>query len=176
AGAGADRGRVTAVGARDRRATASGQERWGDWLAWRRGGHGLFERAKAGSEAPSAAQEGSGGRGRGSDSGLRNDAPGRETREPDVRDFVARRIDAAVSGGVAGDGGNGGGLAVECEPGSSRGQRGRTETAVRAAPRRREPAGHLSGWEHLWRPSRPGGGGRGRGRKEERPGISRGRQ
>src|SRR5437870_11755999 len=39
-----------------------------------------------------------------------------------------------------------------------------------------EPAGHLSGWGHLWRPSRAGGGGRGRGRKEARPGISRGRQ
>ena len=42
------------------RATASGQERWGDRLAWRGGRHGLFERAKAASEATSAAQEGSG--------------------------------------------------------------------------------------------------------------------
>src|SRR6266568_7273333 len=119
-----------AVSARDRRATASRQERWGDRLAWRRGRQGLFERATAASEAPSAAQEGSGGRGRGSDSGLRNDAPGRETREPDVRDFIARCIDAAVSGGVTGDGGNGGGVAVECEPGNNRGERGRIETPV----------------------------------------------
>jgi hypothetical protein len=51
---------LTAVRARDRRATASGQERWGDRLAWRRGRQGLFERAKAASEATSAAQEGSG--------------------------------------------------------------------------------------------------------------------
>src|SRR5437667_10779270 len=43
-------------------------------------------------------------------------------------------------------------------------------------PRRREPAGHLSGWDHLWRPSRAGSDRRGRGRKEARPGIGRGRQ
>jgi len=37
-----------------------GKERWGDRLAWRRGRHGLFERAKAASEATASAQEGSG--------------------------------------------------------------------------------------------------------------------
>src|SRR5207247_9893884 len=95
---------------------------------------------------------------------------------PEVRESSARRLDAAVSGGVTGDGGNGGGVAVECEPGSNRGERGRIETAVRAALRRHEPAGHLSGWGHLWRSSRVGGDRRGRGGKVARPGISRGRR
>jgi hypothetical protein len=49
---------VTAVSTRDCRVTASGQERWGDRLAWRGGRQDLFEAAKAVSEPTSAAQQG----------------------------------------------------------------------------------------------------------------------
>src|SRR5439155_24404567 len=84
--------------------------------------------------------------------------------EPDAGDPAARRVDSAVRQGVAGDGRDGGGVAVERESGSDRGQRGRAETVVRTALGRSGVAGPLRGWSDLRGASRPVRRGRGRGR------------
>ena len=150
-GPSADRSSAEAVGRRGGGAVASGQERSKtrrggrrDRVAWAWKRHGMPARAKvAGGAAPSA-EEGSGEGWRGSHPGPRSDASRREAGPPDVGDSAAGALDAAVWSGVAGDGGDGGGVAVGGEPRGYRDERGRAN--VRAAIRRSRPAGDLSRW------------------------------
>ncbi len=86
------------IGGEDCRPTASGKERRGGGVARARERHGVSEGAEAPCEATAVAEEGPGRRrlgpdasGRGSHSGLRGDALGREVGQPDAGDPVARR-------------------------------------------------------------------------------------
>src|SRR3989442_12049861 len=105
-------------GGADARAAASEKERRGGGVAWRRGRHGLSEGEKAPGEAAALAKEGPGRRGRDSHSGLRGDALWREVGQPDAGDPAGRGVDPALSGGAAGDGGDGGGVAVRAVGGN----------------------------------------------------------
>src|SRR2546422_11271914 len=85
-------------------------------------------------------------------------------------DPAARRVDSAIREGVAGDGRDGGGVAVQREPRSDGGQRGRAQAFVRTSLGRSGVAGPLHRWSDLRGASRPGCRGRGRGRLQARAG------
>src|SRR5437016_6166936 len=140
------------------------------------GSKGRSERAQAAGEAAALAKEGGEGRRGGSHSGLRSDAGGREAGEPDAGNSAARSLDSTIREGVAGDGGDGRGVAVEREPGSGGGQRGRTAQAMRAPLGPDRTAGDLRRRGAVRRSSGAGGGGCGPRGAQARAGAGRRRE
>src|SRR5271167_3313127 len=111
--AGGDRGGVAVIGARDRRAAAPGEERRGDRTAWTGEGDGLPEGAEAAGGASSLAQEKGGERRGGAHPGVCRHADRAAVGQPDVRDSARGGVDTEVRRGIAGDGGDRRGIAVE---------------------------------------------------------------
>src|SRR2546427_6190621 len=164
------------VGGGDGGAAAPGEERRGYRLARSGARDGLPERAQAAGEAAALAEEGDEERRRGSGSGLRSDAGGREAGEPGAGNSAARSLDSTIREGVAGDGRDGGRVAVEREPGSSGGQRVRVAQAVRAPLGPDRTAGDLRRRGAVRRSSGAGGGRCGPRGAQARAGAGRRRE
>src|SRR5215472_84655 len=119
----------------------------GGAVGWHRGGagDGLPAGAEATGEAATFAPEGSGAGWRGAAAGLRSDASGREAEPSDAGDSAAGGLDPPLRRRLAPDGGDGGGIEVQCESASCGGERGRIAAAVRASPGRSQAADPLRG-------------------------------